>query len=261
MCNVPTSGFRGVRIVRNERLGDPRRGVSGSTRRERQTERQNTLDPATPSRTGAHKTRSRGRRGAATSNAGPRLDRGAKEKRPGIAGPFLFGSPVCTLFITSLSASAPRPGSFRTRTHVLLFRAPLRPHVAPRAVSTPRVVELGSSLPYPPGVKLPGVNRAVVDPAKLRDYLLSPSHPVGRFKARFFFRLGFDRETWHVLEVELRRHAGAGVVAEGETSPYGRKFEVRGKLSGPTGRGAQVVAIWIFLAGEDFPRFVTAFPG
>ena len=29
-------------------------------------------------------------------------------------------------------------------------------------------------------------------PAKVRDYLLSPTHPLGRSKARFFARLGFD---------------------------------------------------------------------
>jgi hypothetical protein len=35
-------------------------------------------------------------------------------------------------------------------------------------------------------VVLPNSERAIVDEAKVRDYLLSPSHPVGRFKAAFF---------------------------------------------------------------------------
>jgi hypothetical protein len=39
-------------------------------------------------------------------------------------------------------------------------------------------------------VTLPGVDAAVVDPAKIRDYLLSDSHPVGRFKCTFFVVLG-----------------------------------------------------------------------
>jgi hypothetical protein len=34
-------------------------------------------------------------------------------------------------------------------------------------------------------MKLPNAERAEAPPEKLRDYLLSPSHPVGRFKARF----------------------------------------------------------------------------
>ena len=35
-------------------------------------------------------------------------------------------------------------------------------------------------------MSLPNLDRAVIDPAKVRDYLLSDVHPVGRFKAAFF---------------------------------------------------------------------------
>lgn len=35
-------------------------------------------------------------------------------------------------------------------------------------------------------MKLPNGQKAVVDERKVREYLLSASHPVGRFKARFF---------------------------------------------------------------------------
>jgi hypothetical protein len=37
---------------------------------------------------------------------------------------------------------------------------------------------------------LPHAELATIDPAKLRDYLLSPSHPVGRFKATVVDALG-----------------------------------------------------------------------
>ena len=50
---------------------------------------------------------------------------------------------------------------------------------------------------------LPGAERAVVEPAKVRDYLLSPEHPVGRGKARFFTGLGFRRERWPELRDAL----------------------------------------------------------
>jgi len=36
---------------------------------------------------------------------------------------------------------------------------------------------------------LPNPERAFVAPNKVRDYLLSPSHPVGRFKARYSWLL------------------------------------------------------------------------
>jgi len=40
-------------------------------------------------------------------------------------------------------------------------------------------------------VKLPNADRVRIDERKVRGYLLSPSHPVGRFKARVFAALGF----------------------------------------------------------------------
>lgn len=55
-------------------------------------------------------------------------------------------------------------------------------------------------------VTLPGAERAVIEAAKLRDYLLSPSHPIGRFKAAFFVPLGYSQEAWRTLAADLRRH-------------------------------------------------------
>jgi hypothetical protein len=45
-------------------------------------------------------------------------------------------------------------------------------------------------------MSLPNADRAIVDPAKVRDYLLS--HPVGRFKAAFFLSLGYSQDRWEV---------------------------------------------------------------
>jgi hypothetical protein len=52
-------------------------------------------------------------------------------------------------------------------------------------------------------VKIPGAARAVLDPAKIRRYLLSREHVVGSAKARFFAQLGFDTQNWTVLRDEL----------------------------------------------------------
>ena len=41
-----------------------------------------------------------------------------------------------------------------------------------------------------------------VEDAKVRTYLLSSSHPVGRFKARFFRSLGFTEENWPELNAK-----------------------------------------------------------
>ena len=107
---------------------------------------------------------------------------------------------------------------------------------------------------------LPNADRSVVEPAKVRDYLLSTSHPVGRFKATFFRSIGYDADGWEVLRDDLLAIARSAQAAAAESSPFGQKFEVRATLTSPLGRTADVVTVWIVRASEDFPRFVTAFP-
>lgn len=110
-------------------------------------------------------------------------------------------------------------------------------------------------------MKLPGSDRAVIEPAKIRDYLLSSAHPVGRFKATFFRSLGYMPADFERLEADLRELAESAEAVAGKESKYGRKYEVRGIINRSLGKQAHVVTVWIIKAGEDFPRFVTAFPG
>ena len=93
------------------------------------------------------------------------------------------------------------------------------------------------------------------------DYLLSREHSVGRFKAAFFEALGYTLADWARLQRDLLDLGRNGDAAEGQSSPFGRKYEVRGSLEGPSGRRAEVVTVWVILVGETAPRFVTAFPG
>jgi hypothetical protein len=110
-------------------------------------------------------------------------------------------------------------------------------------------------------VHLPNPERTVVDEAKVRDYLLSPSHPVGRFKAAFFWALGFSADDWRLLSDALLAIGHSGEANEGQASPFGQKFEIRATLTGPSGRQATVVTVWMVPNGRNFPHFVTAFPG
>lgn len=109
-------------------------------------------------------------------------------------------------------------------------------------------------------MELPNARQAIVDPAKIRDYLLSPEHPVGRAKARFFGALGFRQVEWPLLREALLAHAFGEAELSG-SGPRGQKYAVRGILQGPVGRGTPVISVWIVLAGEDLPRLVTAYPG
>lgn len=104
------------------------------------------------------------------------------------------------------------------------------------------------------------MERAEVDEAKVRGYLLSPWHPLGKFKAAFFAELGYSVQSWERLARDLVRHARVHPVASVSISRYGQKFEVRGTLVGPTGAEARLVTIWIVLRGESHPRLVTAYP-
>jgi hypothetical protein len=108
---------------------------------------------------------------------------------------------------------------------------------------------------------LPGAEQAVVDASKVRDYLLSHEHPIGRFKAVFFESLGYTKVDWQRLQIDLLDLCRKCDAVEGQESQFGRKYEVRGTLKGPSGRQAEIVTVWVVLAGEDFPRFVTAYPG
>ena len=109
-------------------------------------------------------------------------------------------------------------------------------------------------------MKLPAAEHAVIAPAKIRDYLLSPSHPVGRFKAPFFISLGYTISNWRHLDEDLRSLAVSGDAEFGKDSPYGQKYEIRGILKGPSGRSARLLTVWIIRFGSDAPQFVTAFP-
>jgi uncharacterized protein DUF6883 len=108
-------------------------------------------------------------------------------------------------------------------------------------------------------VVLPNCSKAVIVPEKLRDYLLSPVHPIGRYKALFFRTLGYDQTSWQQLETDLR--SLASLPAEPlESNEYGTKYAIIGPLAGLNGRVAEIVTVSIILAGDAVPRFVTAYP-
>jgi len=107
-------------------------------------------------------------------------------------------------------------------------------------------------------VKLPNADQAHVPEEKLLGYVLSTDHPIGRFKAQFFASLGFTAGNWDRLRDRLRELAEEDAEL-GSTTEYGQKYLVSGTLEGPTGAAA-VVSVWIVLAGDDIPRFVTVYP-
>ena len=107
---------------------------------------------------------------------------------------------------------------------------------------------------------LANAERAIIDPSKRDGYVRSASHPVGRFKARFFAALGFTSDNWRDFEAALRaQHLTQAAVAE-PVEALGQPFTIRAILKGPAS-SALVTSVWFFRTGEEAARFVTAYPG
>lgn len=118
-----------------------------------------------------------------------------------------------------------------------------------------------TSARYTLSVLLPNADRAEIASEKLRDYLLSSEHPLGRFKARFFAALGFSAERWQELETALRLQHLTQDAVSASSAVHGQKFTIRAMLRGPAGQSAMVVSVWFVRTNEAVPRFVTAYPG
>jgi len=109
--------------------------------------------------------------------------------------------------------------------------------------------------------RLPNAEKAIIEAEKLRDYVLSFAHPVGRFKAAFFQRLGYSAENWEAFERSLREVILSQDITQVEESQYGQKFIVEGPFGGLSGETVQIVTVWVILKEESIPRFITAYPG
>ena len=109
-------------------------------------------------------------------------------------------------------------------------------------------------------MKLPNVEAATVPQAKIRDYLLAPTHESGKGKAGFFNRFGYSLERWEALASALLQHAAENEIAKVEDSPFGKRYVIEGEIQTPDGRTPMVRAVWFIDHEQDMPRFVTAYP-
>ncbi|MHB8067486.1 MAG: DUF6883 domain-containing protein [Desulfobaccales bacterium] len=109
-------------------------------------------------------------------------------------------------------------------------------------------------------MKLPHRENAYVPKAKLSDYLLSETHPVGRLKSRFFRSIGFDDANIGLLEGQFLSLAHSTEIKEIVESPFGRKFIIEGYLQPPLGQPVLVRTVWLLEPQDMRPRFVTAYP-
>lgn len=109
-------------------------------------------------------------------------------------------------------------------------------------------------------MRLPNAHLAVVERAKIVEYLLNPAHPDNGGKAPFFIALGFRREHWERLAAALRQLALTAPVSQNVETIHGTKYIIDGALETPDGKTPVLRSVWIIDTGEDVPRLVTAYP-
>lgn len=106
--------------------------------------------------------------------------------------------------------------------------------------------------------RLVGANRAVIDPRKLTDYALNPSHPVGGNKAVVFERLGFTQANAEDLMTQLRTGVMENRPIPGRVDQFGTRFTVDIPVVGPRASGV-VRTGWIYRPGSSTPELTTLF--
>lgn len=107
---------------------------------------------------------------------------------------------------------------------------------------------------------LQNADKAQVEPAKIKDYLLSATHPEGKTKAKFFTQFGFSDAKPEQLVVSLRTHGQTQPVIETKNTEHGVKHVLECKVKTPDGRDPCIRSVWIVDAGKAAPRLVTAYP-
>jgi len=108
-------------------------------------------------------------------------------------------------------------------------------------------------------MKLFNADRAELDPRKLSDYCLSPTHPVGKHKAAVFrAALGLTSDDAPVLQGWLLQAALTESVTQGRSDEYGDRYQLDFEAVTPSGR-AVIRSAWMIRAGEDFPRLTTCY--
>ena len=109
-------------------------------------------------------------------------------------------------------------------------------------------------------MRLPSADRAVIDERKIREYLLSRSHPIGRFKAAVFAAAGFEVEDSREFARQLKAIALGGEAELGRKVEFGQKYLISGVLTGKAGASLEVVTVWIVGPKGDAPQLVTVYP-
>jgi hypothetical protein len=109
-------------------------------------------------------------------------------------------------------------------------------------------------------LEFPNRGNAYIPLSKLKEYLLSETHSVGKSKAKLLRSFGFNETNINMLMQGLISIAHLGEVKDVLSSPHGVKYVIDGSLRTPAGGSINIRTIWITDKDQVRPRFVTAYP-
>jgi len=109
-------------------------------------------------------------------------------------------------------------------------------------------------------MKLLNKEKAYIPKSKIKDYLLSDTHPVGRVKSKLFKKMGFNKENIELFERSILKIAHENEITQNKVSSYGEKYIIDGTVCTPVGKTIALRTVWIIEHTDERPRFVTAYP-
>lgn len=108
-------------------------------------------------------------------------------------------------------------------------------------------------------MRMPQAESAKIDLRKLREYCLSPSHPIGKHKAKVFeSALGITASDAELLRDWLLEAARSESATLGKPDEYGDRFQVDFQATTSLGQ-ATIRSAWMIRNGENFPRLTTCY--
>ena len=90
--------------------------------------------------------------------------------------------------------------------------------------------------------------------------MLSPDHPIDRFKARVFSSVGYRHDNWQRLRDDVLALASTIDAKPVHVNAFGVRWAGTGELRGPGGALLPVVSVWLIPSEGASPRLITAYP-
>ncbi len=109
-------------------------------------------------------------------------------------------------------------------------------------------------------MKILNNNQSFVADKKITDYLLSETHEIGKIKADFFKRFGFDITDINTFKDSLIQHSIDRDIEKTKNSDFGIKYELKCEINTPDERNPCIVTVWIIESGEELLKLITAYP-